>query len=185
MWDTVGAIGISEYDDEDRRIDAFRFVDLDLNNAVQYGFHAVSLDEQRADFTPTLWNPRNGVTQTLFPGVHADVGGGYPTINESGLSDGALVWLQQQLNGVPGGNAVRFGARPDSVKPNACGIAHQPWLYSPYKEMAADRVKPRVFPNGWALRIDASVNTRRIQGSVRPDPSQPTQPYSPGNIPLA
>ena len=42
------------------------------------GFHAVAVDEERVDFTPTLWDDRDGVVQVLFPGAHADVGGGYP-----------------------------------------------------------------------------------------------------------
>ena len=59
----------------------------------------MSIDENRHVFKPTLWNetpPREGadprsagqvLRQVWFPGVHADVGGGYPA---RGLSDVAL-----------------------------------------------------------------------------------------------
>lgn len=185
VWDTVGALGIPQYDDEDRRIDAFRFSDCDLNPNVAYGFHAVSLDEQRVDFIPTLWKPRSNVTQMLFPGAHADVGGSYPISNEeSGLSDGSLAWMQHQLAALPNGNAVKFDTPPTNFKPDPCGVAHQPWTYSPYVEMPPKHTQPRVFPDGWGLTVNGSVHDR-IQrcGSVKPDPSKPPEPYTPGNIP--
>jgi uncharacterized protein (DUF2235 family) len=184
VWDTVGAMGIPKYDTEDRRVDAFRFADLDLSPRVLNGFHALSLDEQRVDFTPTLWNPRDNLVQRLFPGAHADVGGSYPTDgSESALSDGALVWMQQQLASLPGGNAVHFGDPPEGVSPDAGGVAHQPWTYSPYKELPPEHAKARAFPDGWGLTIDDSVDARRAGGPVRPDPSKPALAYDPQNIP--
>ena len=48
----------------------------------------------------TLWNQQPGSTdqileQIWFPGVHSDVGGGYPE-NETGLSDIPLVWMLEK-----------------------------------------------------------------------------------------
>lgn len=183
VWDTVGAMGIPQYDDEDRRLDAFRFADLDLSARVRNGFHAISLDEQRMDFTPTLWNPRVNIVQMLFPGAHADVGGGYPIGDASGLSDGALVWMQKQLANLPDGDAVRFDVPPRQVNPNACGVAHQPWIHAPYSEIPSSHAGPRSFPRGIGLSTDASVNARTRCGNVVPDPSKPVEPYAPDNIP--
>jgi uncharacterized protein (DUF2235 family) len=77
VWDTVGALGIPIYASQsDESIDVFKFADTALNAKVEFGVHAISLDEQRTDFTPTLWDARSGVTQVLFAGAHADVGGG-------------------------------------------------------------------------------------------------------------
>src|SRR5262249_39156332 len=45
VWDTVGALGIPEFDAQDRRVDAFRFCDTTLSPKVSRGFHAVALDE--------------------------------------------------------------------------------------------------------------------------------------------
>jgi T6SS, Phospholipase effector Tle1-like, catalytic domain len=48
-----------------------------LSPVVKHGVHAVAVDERRADFTPTLWEPDGRIMQTLFPGCHSDVGGGF------------------------------------------------------------------------------------------------------------
>jgi uncharacterized protein (DUF2235 family) len=69
VWDTVGALGIPAYTKTLIRIDAFRFADLTLSPAVRHGIHAIAVDEQREDFTPTLWNADPRITQALFPGT--------------------------------------------------------------------------------------------------------------------
>ena len=94
VWDTVGALGIPFFNGI-QAVDAFEqkifdFADLDLSPRVANGLHAVSIDEKRKDFQPSLWNPRSGVVERWFAGVHSDVGGGYP---QRGLADGALDWM--------------------------------------------------------------------------------------------
>src|SRR5262249_54501001 len=72
VWDTVGALGIPAYNlKTDTQLDAFQFADLILSQKVRHGLHAVSIDEQRANFTPTLWDADPRITQVLFPGAHA------------------------------------------------------------------------------------------------------------------
>lgn len=184
VWDTVGAMGIPQYDDEDHRVDVFRFANCDLSARVQFGFHAISLDEQRMDFTPTLWNPRSNLIQKLFPGAHADVGGGYPLGPESGLSDGALIWMQQNLEGMTGADGVLFGNQPTTIGANACGIAHQPWTRPPYSLPGLTmHFGVREFQNGVGLSPDNSVNKRKQCPNPKPDPNQPDMPYAPANIP--
>jgi hypothetical protein len=99
VWDTVGALGIPKFDGQHVAVDLFQFADRALTATVRFGRHAIPIDEQREEFTPTLWNPdANRIVQILFPGAHADVGGGYAlTGNESGLSDGALLWIDREL----------------------------------------------------------------------------------------
>lgn len=182
VWDTVGALGIPEYAvGSDDRIASMRFVDNDLSQNVALGYHAISIDEERDDFTPTLWNQRKGIEQRLFPGAHADVGGGYPdglTKNgyESGLSDGALVWMSNCL----AGNGVQF-ANPLVLipAPHADGTAHQPWISPPWNVLPHSR---RIFPDWLKADIDDSVNQRKIAGNVKPDPSMAPDPYDPQNI---
>jgi len=104
VWDTVGALGIP--------IDGFRppflsrlwtFHDATLSSAVDNAFHAVSIDERRGPFKPTLWvedekdggglaksTPEQTVEQVWFAGVHSDVGGGYP---DPSLSEIPLRWM--------------------------------------------------------------------------------------------
>lgn len=94
VWDTVGALGIPFFngihvmDELERHL--FDFADLTLSLRVQYGLHAMAIDERRQDFVPTPWTARHGVTQLWFPGVHSDVGGGYAS---RGLADITLDWM--------------------------------------------------------------------------------------------
>ncbi|HET8533057.1 MAG TPA: DUF2235 domain-containing protein [Methylomirabilota bacterium] len=129
VWDTVGALGIPAYNlKTDTQLDAFQFADLVLSGKVRHGLHAVSVDEQRASFTPTLWEADERITQVLFPGAHADVGGGYPQ-NESGLSDCALQWVVDEMTKL----GVAFAPTPAvPLKPDACGMAHAPWAQAPW-----------------------------------------------------
>jgi uncharacterized protein (DUF2235 family) len=130
VWDTVGALGIPDFGKGSESYDAFRFADTKLSPMVESGFHAVALDEQRDSFIPTLWDEAGNVTQMLFAGAHADVGGGYPLANdESCLSDIALGWMTEKLTEV----GVHFAKVPKCpITPNACGPAHMPWTLSPW-----------------------------------------------------
>lgn len=157
VWDTVGAMGVPLFVSEDgTRPDLFQFVDKTLHPNVALGFHAIAADEERSDFTPTLWNARTGITQTLFPGAHADVGGGYPiNARQTGLSNGALLWMLKQLQ-----NIVSFKPYGD-LQPDSGGVAHQPWLEAAYQ------VRPqslRVFPT--TLCISKTLLDRISAGAV-------------------
>jgi hypothetical protein len=95
VWDTVGALGIPDDMALLNLLDNLRdydFHDTDLSPAIQTARHALALDEMRASFRATLWNAQPGqdARQLWFPGVHADVGGGYL---ETGLSDTTLMWM--------------------------------------------------------------------------------------------
>jgi hypothetical protein len=112
----------------------------------------------------------------LFPGAHADVGGGYPTAGEeSGLSDGALAWMIQELArlGIAFSPAPTYRARPD-----AKGTAHQPWRHEPWTVLLR---AARRFPQG--LSLAQSVPDRIADGPVVADPGTPPTPYCPDNIP--
>lgn len=56
--------------------------------------HAVAIDERRAFFRTNLVarDPQRDIEEVWFPGVHCDVGGGYPE-PESALSKLALDWM--------------------------------------------------------------------------------------------
>ncbi len=86
VWDTVESLAGDASD---------KFHDDRLNPEIKNAYHAVSLDEKREKFPPSLWNEKNiseGQTmeQVWFAGVHSDVGGWY---KEHGLSDIALKWM--------------------------------------------------------------------------------------------
>ncbi len=96
VWDTVSSIGWVE--------SPVKLPYVTNNPDIRAGRHAVSIDERRAFFRNHLWRrpkdpakawgPQN-VKQVWFPGVHCDVGGGYPE-SESGLSKIALNWMLQE-----------------------------------------------------------------------------------------
>lgn len=87
VWDTVASVSWAW--------ERLRYGYTRTNPSVNVLRHAVSLDERRALFRPNLWGdeqPQQDAQEVWFPGVHSDVGGGYPR-NESGLSNIALEWM--------------------------------------------------------------------------------------------
>jgi uncharacterized protein (DUF2235 family) len=149
VWDTVGSMGIPEYV-KGARVDLFRFVDTALSSTVQSGFHAMALDEQRADFPVTKWDPREGITQVWFTGAHADVGGGYPP-TESRLSDVALDWMTANL-GQQGVALVNPASYTPDMKNAVQQAIHTPWTNPPFDHLgrasrvvaATDQIHPSV-----------------------------------------
>ncbi len=146
VWDTVGAMGIPIYGEENSRMDLFRFADTDLSNKVAHGFHALAIDEYRTDFAPTPWTPRAGIEQAWFIGAHADVGGGY---EESDLSDFGLQWMSEKLG--LGGDGLLF-KDPLPVEPNGKfpSDIHDSWNTLPFK------LKPRAIR---AIPTDADLHS--------------------------
>jgi uncharacterized protein (DUF2235 family) len=178
VWDTVGAYGIPEFNLQQEAVDSFQFADTQLSDNVHHGRHAVSIDERRGNFTPTLWDadlPR--IVQVLFPGGHADVGGGYPG-DQSGLSDCALAWITRELKslGVEIGNPVL----PEAA--NATGMGHQEWLKPPWPTLPHG---PREIPISPNLYLSEAVLLRAAAAGVIANSEAGTLPsvYAPGNIP--
>ncbi len=97
VWDTVDAYGLPI--DEltrawDKVIWPLTAKDNALSSRVERACHALALDEQRESFEPMLWDETTGDTNRLkqvwFPGVHANVGGGYP---DDSLAYAPLKWI--------------------------------------------------------------------------------------------
>ena len=175
VWDTVGSLGIPIYY-QGSAIDLFRFCDLNLSADIGLGVHAVSLDEQRRPFEPTLWNPNPNVTQALFPGGHCDVGGGYP---DHGLSDGPLLWVADRLQHTDVG--LKFALRPPvDVQSDPLGPRHREWVED--RAWLAAGVGPRAFPAGMVVNDNIR---QRMNGQPEDlfgaNGQQPN--YSPGNLP--
>jgi uncharacterized protein (DUF2235 family) len=163
VWDTVGKFGIPAMDERTgERADVYRFADTVLHPKVRHGFHAVSIDEQRGGFEPTLWTARENVVQCLFAGSHADVGGGHPAAAiESGLSDIALVWMAEQLKR----REVIFShPMPRGINPDPRGTAHEPWAQG---EFAGRPAAPRCF-DGAHVQVHRSVRERKAALGYEP-----------------
>ena len=106
VWDTVAAMGVpSDVVLANLANQGHRYFDSDLSSLVVSGRHAVSIDESRVAFSPTLWPNVAELNQALgfqpsasdapyqqqwWPGDHGSVGGGGDL---KGLSDGALTWI--------------------------------------------------------------------------------------------
>jgi glutathione S-transferase len=131
VWDTVGSMGVPLYV-SDGRADVFRFTDTQLSGLVEFGFHAMAIDEMRVDFPVTKWDTRKNIEQVWFSGAHADVGGGYAAA-ESRFSDVALQWMMTKLGGVGVTLATPLTCVPD------CGCStefiHKPWEQSPFDKL--------------------------------------------------
>jgi uncharacterized protein (DUF2235 family) len=176
VWDTVGALGIPEFNVKGMRVDSLQFIDRKLSAEVSRGLHAVAIDEKRADFTPTLWDADPRITQMLFAGAHDDVGGGYPETNdESGLSDGALAWMIGELARL----GVDFSVPPAHPEhPDARGMAHRPWIHPPWTVLLQDT---RPFPDH-GLVVSPTVRDRMAAGDV-PVEGESASLYRPSNLP--
>jgi uncharacterized protein (DUF2235 family) len=116
------------------------FYDLHLDNAVWYARHAMSIDENRADFARVPWGssqnkgpPRpdsypDWLDQIWFAGVHSDVGGSYAE-NESRLSDISLEWMLDAATNLPDGisndgNGIKVDHDLLHLAPDPCGPQH-------------------------------------------------------------
>jgi hypothetical protein len=97
-----------------------QFHDTRLSRLVAHARHALSIDELRGSFTPTLWSNEAAhpdMTQIWFPGDHSDVGGGHA---ETGLSDGALKWMMDEAEKL----GIAFRDVKADIKPNPRDVIH-------------------------------------------------------------
>jgi Uncharacterized alpha/beta hydrolase domain (DUF2235) len=123
VWDTVGSLGIprvpwlERLGFQKKGTKEYTFHDTALGPNVENAFQALALDEHRSSFVPTLWElPKrrsggvgstgNGaqpeslpttttvLRQVWFPGVHSNVGGGYP---DPGIQNITFFWMISQL----------------------------------------------------------------------------------------
>ncbi|GAC1358131.1 MAG: DUF2235 domain-containing protein [Acidobacteriaceae bacterium] len=138
VWDTVGSLGIpgllfSIFDQK-----RYGFLDTSLHKCIQKAYHAVSIDEKRAQFMPTLWTELDQserpndeqLQQVWFPGCHCDVGGSY---TEEKLSDVTLSWMMQKA--ILCGLTFTEAAKQQYLRldpENALGPAHDEWKLVPW-----------------------------------------------------
>ncbi|QMV14968.1 DUF2235 domain-containing protein [Vibrio spartinae] len=132
VFDTVGALGVPDdktiadwFDNPSK----YRFHDLHLSDDVMHARHAVSIDEMRGSFSPTLWeedavHQHNSMKQLWFPGVHSDIGGGY---QNDGLSDISLNWMVDELKEVASDLIWEESMLAD-VKPNPLSEVHDSYM---------------------------------------------------------
>jgi uncharacterized protein (DUF2235 family) len=139
VWDTVRSLGIPiRAGDIELPGNRHRFHDHDLSEHVRYAYHALSIDDRRVQFHPTIWNEPTkaekarlaekncdqNFAQVWFPGVHSDVGGGY---DETDLSDVTLCWMIKNILSAdhPLAFYAPYHANPIlGLSPKPCGKIH-------------------------------------------------------------
>ena len=160
VWETVGALGIpgNLFAGLDEHI--YGFLDTKLNKNVKAAYHAVSIDEKRAEYVPTLWDPLtpeaveagNVLEQVWFAGVHSDVGGSYA---ETGLSDIALGWMMRKAKSLGlQFDADSFAQYTEIEAKHALDVAHQSWnpLWGLWKK--------RTVPAGVTIASSVAIRAR-------------------------
>ncbi|WP_424928422.1 DUF2235 domain-containing protein [Amaricoccus tamworthensis] len=170
VWDTVGSLGIPDDLGFLNVLDNpawHAFHDTELSNVVAHARHALAMDEQRQSFTPTFWTgleEHRDVKQIWFPGVHGDVGGGYP---EPELSNISLRWMMreaadQELAFRPDAEASLGGERPD-------GFLHDS-LSGVFKKL---KTCPRAVPLFGEGMEEASVHPAAVARKAAPPAADP------------
>ncbi|MGG7567851.1 T6SS phospholipase effector Tle1-like catalytic domain-containing protein [Rhodovulum sp. DZ06] len=169
------------------------------NPSVRHVRHAVAMDERRRMFTALLW-PEGGegpdgtqdAKEVWFPGVHCDVGGGYPE-TEAGLAKTALAWMIEEtralglsyddhvveklVHGAGTPEDPRQPASHTAAVHDSLGPKWKPLEYLPFPiggpAWAMTRGAARPIPDG--ARIHASV----IAGDKGRAPGTPPSPWPP------
>lgn len=165
LWDTVGPLGIPTNALNWLNEHRYNFHDTELSPLVKQAYHALAIDEHRADHNATLWTSpaRSGqnIEQRWFPGAHGDVGGTYPN---RGLADLPLAWMQRQS--MKDGLAIETSAVP--LHPNAMAPLHdsfseylggfRKWFHSRF-------YRPIMQTSTDTEVLDNSVQTRLLQNA--------------------
>ena len=196
VWDTVGSYGIPTglgLTGLARSITSWtrNFRDNEIGRHIEYGFHAMAIDERRRSFSTTAWvpsttSPENPdrepvVEQVWFAGAHANVGGGY---KQTGLSDQSLVWMMSRIQDQTG---LEFDG--DYIKDNfwpcsACSAYRSYkgwWLSSLWPSV---RSIPKMLTDGRGAILDGRVHwsVRDRQGRLSLVDQDRYETYSPKNL---
>ncbi len=132
VWDTVPALGLVPLKSLNLLINTFPmwkhgFHDFKLQPSVKHAYHALSIDDDRLWFHPTIWKecgPGQTVQQVWFSGSHTDVGGGFMA---AGLPDVTLEWMVEKA--VFHGIRLHLRSRRDwnfVIAPDATDREHPP-----------------------------------------------------------
>jgi len=168
VWDTVGALGLPVQGVQHLSRRWVGFHNTHLGSHIENAYHAVSIDEQRRPFKPSMWTRLDGqedCQQMWFVGSHSNIGGG---LQDHGLSDIALTWLANRArNKGLNLDAAYFSAR-DYIKPRADAPIFQSlsWPYRLLSIFGLGRYRrPIGVPANVAEMIHESVIERVLNDS--------------------
>jgi uncharacterized protein (DUF2235 family) len=183
VWDTVSSVGWVW--------DPRTFPYTARNPSVSIVRQAIAIDERRAFFRQNLFRkvPEQDLQERWFPGVHADVGGGYP------LADGHLwrapfVWIVDE--------ARRAGLRIDDDRLTDVikgSTEHESWKGTQHESLKGAWWLGEAFPK-WQWMIQSRRRRLRVNlGRHRSIPNKAEidrtallrvrmQDYAPPNLPI-
>jgi len=177
VWDTVDAVGlpfaglatvINNY------IYRYKFPDLKLSLQVKKACHALAIDDERLTFHPEMWDEEEEsdgrIEQVWFPGVHANVGGGYP---KQGMSLISLYWMMRKAELA----GLRFSEYDCTFVRD-----HQHPFDKLYDSRAGGAVYYRYKPRDMELMCRKNHVVPKIHVSAVERIVQGTDGYAPGNI---
>lgn len=152
VWDTVDAVY-----NYTRIKDALSIADPSLPASIDIALHALSLQENRDLFLPTLWEmPKGGwrdnqvVKQVWFPGSHCNVGGG---LDKHDLSDLALFWMVGEIKSFINID-TSFIEKIAQPKPDPWGVALPQNGYMELSKELKQIFKPQTRLEGCVIKPD-------------------------------
>ncbi|MDX8353981.1 DUF2235 domain-containing protein [Cognatiyoonia sp. IB215182] len=165
-WDTVGALGIPDEVNIIRKWlkpERYRFNNTKLSDNVVMARHAVSIDEQRRAYAPTLWDEaedenNRDMKQVWFSGVHANVGGGYAIRD---LSDITLTWMIDEAKSA---GLLVHPSYKDSLNPKPMGQLEDSHTGFFGKLKSRPRSVPNFHDAGEKIAKEAHVRHQANQG---------------------
>jgi uncharacterized protein (DUF2235 family) len=168
IWDTVGELGAPAMIPFASALNkTFRFHDCNLSSFVEWGRHALAIDETRNAFEPTPWSRESiaeindfykerRVRQAWFPGDHGSVGGG--GVHQE-LSSAALLWIAE--------GAVQAGLAFDDERGFlATARAKADPIYGPLRNMDADDFVFKLRGEGARLKGAPQTLTEVSEGAL-------------------
>lgn len=167
------------------------FYDRLLSQKVQYGRHALAIDEKRAAFSRVEWGQKGNqperpggldwLPQVWFAGDHSDIGGSYAE-DESRVADIALCWMIGQAQEVPDPILVdrsKLHLFPDPFAMQHCQVAewNEAMRWLPVKLRPRWKIRSRVEASG--APYHPSVMKRLAASAVlQHDSARPYRPYA-------
>ena len=193
VWDTVSALGTPQLPWLDALIDLVRrhkFFDYEPATCVKNVYHAVAVDDERRTFWPMIWNetsykastPDGAIEQVWFPGMHSNIGGGYPRVEVANV---ALEWMMHKLethcarlqqDGSNRGLCLKTSARR-AVRDDASAFGKI------YDSRSGFKVFYRYQPRPIERLCGDKSTPIRIHSSVIDRLQRRTAGYTPGNLP--
>jgi uncharacterized protein (DUF2235 family) len=138
VWDTVSSVGWVW--------NPVNYPNTKTNPSIAHIRHAVSVDEHRTSFRQNLMQPGTpgqDLVQLWFPGVHSDVGGGYPE-KEGWLWRGAFDWMLDEATKEEIGLMVDSKRRENVAPPLRSD--QRPWMDEQHESLKGPWKIAEYFP---------------------------------------